>query len=172
MSLDDRSRREGLQRRASSPGRASIGPVRRIVTGFDAMGRATIESDGVPTQVYTIARNGPTIYEICHPSPLRGASSNRIRVLDFLPEGPDRTSSEQVSVRTQLAWMGLAEYCIVLVGEMTLILDEMQTVVRAGDIVVQRDTPHAWVNRSGRLARVICVLADAGLDPQCGGQPG
>jgi len=167
--------------------------VRRIVTGFDAAGRATIQSDGVPTLVYTLPGNGPTVYEIWNtrqmPTALRNGS--RICVLDFLPEGRDRVSSDQASVRTHLSCMSIAretasggqpgqalpfagesiDYCIVLLGEMTLIREDAETVVRAGDIVVQRDTRHAWVNRSGRLCRVAFILVDGAVDEELAGQP-
>jgi uncharacterized cupin superfamily protein len=52
------------------------------------------------------------------------------------------------------------DYGIMLQGELTLILDEGETVVRAGDIVVQRGTNHGWANRSGRPCRIAFVLID------------
>jgi hypothetical protein len=33
--------------------------------------------------------------------------------------------------------------------------------MRAGDVLVQRGTDHAWANRSGRTCRVLFVLVDA-----------
>jgi hypothetical protein len=53
------------------------------------------------------------------------------------------------------------DYAIVLHGEIVAILDEAETVLRAGDILVQRGTNHAWVNRSGEMTRVAFVLIDA-----------
>ncbi|MDQ2641348.1 MAG: cupin domain-containing protein, partial [Pseudomonadota bacterium] len=52
------------------------------------------------------------------------------------------------------------DYGIVLEGEVTLIMDVGETVVRAGDIVVQRGTNHGWANRSGRHCRIAFVLID------------
>ena len=146
------------------PTRRGFGPVRRIVTGVDAAGQAKIQSDGVPAQVYTLPGNGPTVYEIW----------NRIRILDFLPEGRDRASSDQASLRKNPVPIAAhcVDYCIVLLGEMTLIREETETVVRAGDVVVQRDTQHAWVNRSGRLSRVAFILVEAALDDNLPVQPG
>ena len=46
------------------------------------------------------------------------------------------------------------DYGIVLSGEMTLILDDSETVLRPGDTVVQRATNHAWSNRGD----VPCVM--------------
>lgn len=52
------------------------------------------------------------------------------------------------------------DYAIVLHGEIVAILDEGETVLRAGDILVQRGTNHAWANRSQAIARVAFVLVD------------
>lgn len=53
------------------------------------------------------------------------------------------------------------DYAIMLEGELTAILDEGETVIRAGDVLVQRGTNHAWANRSGQPARIAFVLVDA-----------
>jgi len=53
------------------------------------------------------------------------------------------------------------DYAIVLEGEIVAILDTGETVMRAGDVLVQRGTNHAWANRSGRPAKVAFVLIDA-----------
>ena len=52
-----------------------------------------------------------------------------------------------------------------LEGELVLILDESETVVRAGDVVVQRGTSHAWANRSASNARIAFVLIDGSFEP-------
>jgi hypothetical protein len=52
------------------------------------------------------------------------------------------------------------DYGIVLQGEITLILDHGETILRAGDIVVQRGTNHAWSNRSGAVCRMAFILVD------------
>jgi uncharacterized cupin superfamily protein len=36
------------------------------------------------------------------------------------------------------------DYIMIVSGEVDLILDEGRTTVRAGDLVVQRNTNHAW----------------------------
>lgn len=52
------------------------------------------------------------------------------------------------------------DYAIVLQGEIVAILDEGETLLRAGDILVQRGTQHAWANRSQTMARVAFILID------------
>lgn len=54
------------------------------------------------------------------------------------------------------------DYGIVLTGEIWLELDDgMEKLVRAGDIVVQNGTRHAWRNRSATPVRVAFVLVGA-----------
>ena len=51
------------------------------------------------------------------------------------------------------------DYAIVTDGELTLETDDgALTQVRAGDIVVQNGTRHAWRNRSSKAATVVIVL--------------
>jgi uncharacterized cupin superfamily protein len=52
------------------------------------------------------------------------------------------------------------DYGIVLDGEVVLVLEDSETVLRAGDVVVQRGTSHRWENRSATPARVAFILID------------
>jgi mannose-6-phosphate isomerase-like protein (cupin superfamily) len=102
----------------------------------------------------------------------------RIRVLDIPPDDGAVAALPREAVKALFEAIGaghaLAEdpphplmhrtetvdYGIVLEGELVLILDDSETVVRAGDIIVQRGTSHAWANRSGEAARIAFVLID------------
>lgn len=53
------------------------------------------------------------------------------------------------------------DYAIVLQGELIAILDEGETLMRAGDVLIQRGTNHAWANRSNSIARIAFILIDA-----------
>lgn len=52
------------------------------------------------------------------------------------------------------------DYAILLQGEIHAVLDEDETLMRAGDILIQRGTNHAWSNRSDQIARIVFVLID------------
>jgi uncharacterized cupin superfamily protein len=52
----------------------------------------------------------------------------------------------------------------VLEGEIVLVLDEGETTVRAGDIVIQRGTNHGWANGSGRNCRIAFIRIDGRFD--------
>ena len=53
------------------------------------------------------------------------------------------------------------DYAILLEGELTAIMDQGETIMRAGDILIQRGTNHAWANRSGKPCRIAFILIDA-----------
>lgn len=114
-------------------------------------------------------------------------NGTRIRILDLLPEGPDFATIDAAAARAHFDDIGAADasthgtegarhpfmhrtesidYGIVLQGEITLIVDEGETIVRAGDIVIQRGTNHAWANRSGRLCRIAFILIDGKFDEE------
>lgn len=53
------------------------------------------------------------------------------------------------------------DYIIIILGEIYLIVDEEETLLKAGDIVIQRGTNHAWSNRSDSPCIQLAVLLDA-----------
>lgn len=57
------------------------------------------------------------------------------------------------------------DYGIVIEGEMTLVLDDSEVLLKAGSVVVQRGTNHAWANRSGLPCRMLFVLVDGAYEP-------
>lgn len=102
----------------------------------------------------------------------------RIRVLDIPPEGDWLANMTPEQIEAHFAEVGAGDatragsrhalmhrtetvdYGIVLEGEITLVMDVGEMIVRAGDIVIQRGTNHGWANRSGRNCRVAFVLID------------
>jgi quercetin dioxygenase-like cupin family protein len=140
---------------------------RRVVTGHDENGVSVFLSDGAPPIVRT-APDGALFYEIwgtagapapisaAEPDPTGGALTvppaprgTKIRINEFPPGVVSPTH------RTQSV-----DYGIVLEGEVVLVLDAEETVLRAGDVVVQRGTDHRWENRGERVARVAFILVD------------
>ena len=52
------------------------------------------------------------------------------------------------------------DYGVVIEGEITLILDDSEVLLKPGSVVIQRGTNHAWANRSGKPCRMLFVLVD------------
>ena len=53
------------------------------------------------------------------------------------------------------------DYAVVLDGEIDMLLDDDDVHLRAGDVIVQQGTNHAWVNRGDRPCKIAFVLIDA-----------
>ena len=53
------------------------------------------------------------------------------------------------------------DYIIIISGEIYLIVEEEETLLQAGDIVIQRGTNHAWSNRSDSPCIQLAILLDA-----------
>jgi mannose-6-phosphate isomerase-like protein (cupin superfamily) len=112
-------------------------------------------------------------------------NGTRIRVLDIPPDDASLATKTAEEARAHFAEIGAAEaashtgagsrhahmhrtqtidYGIVLEGELVLIMDEGETTVKAGDIVIQRGTNHGWANRSDRNCRIAFILIDGEYD--------
>jgi mannose-6-phosphate isomerase-like protein (cupin superfamily) len=53
------------------------------------------------------------------------------------------------------------DYIVVLEGEIDLLLDDRDVHLKAGDVVVQQGTNHAWINRGSATCRLAMVFVDA-----------
>src|SRR5688572_10732089 len=53
------------------------------------------------------------------------------------------------------------DFCLVLGGAITLVLDTEEVELEAGDTVVQRGTRHAWSNRAGNPCTIAFSSHDA-----------
>ena len=53
------------------------------------------------------------------------------------------------------------DYAIVLSGEIYALMDEGEVLLKAGDVLIQRGTNHAWSNRTEAPCCIAFVLIDA-----------
>ena len=99
------------------------------------------------------------------------------RVVEFEPEDPEVMKT--LDGKTAFADMGAAaaivedarhpfmhrtnsvDYAVILSGEITMLLDDDDVHLQAGDVVVQRGTNHAWANRGTEPCRIAFILVDA-----------
>jgi quercetin dioxygenase-like cupin family protein len=79
------------------------------------------------------------------------AKGSRFAVIDFPP------GNKAHMHRTETI-----DYVIVIEGEIEMDMDKSTVKLKAGDVMVQRGTNHAWANRGDKRARVAFVLIDAG----------
>ena len=53
------------------------------------------------------------------------------------------------------------DYAIIMSGEIDMKLDDSIVHLKAGDVVVQQATNHAWINRGTQPCRIVFVLIDS-----------
>lgn len=52
------------------------------------------------------------------------------------------------------------DYAIVLSGEIYAVMEENEALLKAGDVLIQCATMHAWSNRGSETCRILFVLVD------------
>lgn len=145
--------------------------IRRIVTGHDSDGRATVLIDAPATNVKS-SRPGQfsTLLWCTEGSPAAmplgtDAEDMGARVLGtYPPEGGTRFMIAEYPPgntprrhRTETI-----DYIVVLSGRMEMELDGGETVAMGpGDVMIQRGTYHAWRNPGPEVCRMAFVLVDA-----------
>ena len=166
-------------------------PVRRVVTGHRA-GKGIVLFDGPAPNARLRQASGivSTLLWVTDETPanIRGqtdrsareigvpppASGTIFRVVDFPPEQGER-SREAVLREMGVAPGGAArhhgmhrtrsvDYAVVVEGEIDMLLEDSEVHLRAGDVLVQQGTDHAWVNRGTAPCRIAFILIDA-VDP-------
>ena len=56
------------------------------------------------------------------------------------------------------------DYIILLKGDVTLLVDNDEVDLHPHDVVIQRGTNHAWVNKGTEPALLIAVLIDSTIE--------
>ena len=140
---------------------------RRVVTGHDERGVSVFASDG-PVPVVRTAPDGAMFYEIwgtdAMPAPIGAHAPDPTTAALSVPPEPNgtkiRINEFPPGVVSPVHRTQSVDYGIVLSGEVVLVLDDSETVLQAGDVVVQRGTNHRWENRSAHTARMAFILVD------------
>jgi quercetin dioxygenase-like cupin family protein len=145
--------------------------IRRVVTGHDESGKSIIVADGPAPQFH----DRPAFAEIWNtqasPTAITAMEEREPNQRSLQLGPPPRGSIMRVVEMAPGARSGMhrtrtVDYGIVLVGEVYLVLEDSETRLQPGDIVVQRGTNHAWDNRSDAPARVVFILLDAEFSPE------
>ena len=153
--------------------------VRRVVTGVDSAGRSRLISDGVPGRSIDLANYPGVLVEQVWGTDRpqldqRGLEDGSATGLyppaagtRFLrttyPPGFGTAASDAADAppvrRLLMHRSDTVDFGIVLEGELTLLLEDgSETVLRAGDVVVQNGVMHGWRNAGTATAVVVFVL--------------
>ena len=148
--------------------------VRRVITGHDATGRATVMVDEIAKHTF-VGRPGATGINVWttegFPANNDGADDAGLRkvgttvpngtifrILEFAPGlAPRNHRTDSI------------DYIIVLSGEIDMELDDTVVHLKAGDVMVQRGTIHNWVNR-GTEPCLLAVILIAAKSVEAGGK--
>jgi len=79
----------------------------------------------------------------------------------FAAMGADHAMDPSASRHPGMHKTDTVDFALVLSGEIWALMDEGETLMRAGDTLVQRGTNHAWSNRSDRPCLVAFILVSA-----------
>ena len=171
-------------------------PIRRVVTGKDATGKAIVMIDSAAANVRERKETGVantllwvtdampavvtqridaadrkigvhpppngTVFRVVEFSPekeVRADYKSRLRLMQEMglaPEGPSREHPRDPGMhRTRTL-----DYAVIMSGEIDMVLDDSEVHLKAGDVVIQQGTNHAWVNRGGEPCQVAFILID------------
>jgi quercetin dioxygenase-like cupin family protein len=145
-------------------------PIRRVVTGHDGKNVAKVLIEGPAANTKTPREGVASTLMWCTDAmpadiaigdnaedmggrilgtapPVNGS---RFIVMEFAP-----------GIASEMHRTETIDYIAVLSGEIEMDMDASTVTLRAGDIMVQRGTNHAWVNRGKEPARLAIVLLDA-----------
>ena len=99
------------------------------------------------------------------------------RIVQFDPENPEELA--KLDGKSAFAEMGAADnivenarhpfmhrtdsldYSVILSGEIYMMMDQKEYLLKAGDTVVQQGTNHAWSNRGTEPCLIAFILIDA-----------
>jgi quercetin dioxygenase-like cupin family protein len=141
--------------------------VRRVVTGHDENGKATVLVDEISDNVIS-RRSGQcstVIWATDQMPPDLDALNDISSTVNqtTVPGGSVfRISRLEPGVGPRMHRTESLDYAIVLSGELDMELDDGETVhLTAGDVVVQRGTVHNWINNGTEACIMAYVLIAA-----------
>jgi mannose-6-phosphate isomerase-like protein (cupin superfamily) len=161
---------------------------RRVVTGHDTDGKSMVIIDGppAPSGAFWFTETAPvdngTVGDAAQLvrklEPPLGGTIFRYAVIP--PEDPGIPAEERERTTARLFAQMDATHCrtdttrhpgmhktrtvdyvVLLSGEVTMLLDKGEVNLKPFDVVVQRGTSHAWVNKGKEPAILAAVLVDA-----------
>lgn len=162
-------------------------PVRRIVTGHDAQGRSIFYMDTPMADIFGgggmdgFRDQGSLgmveLWESGLPADNSGNKDLRragefalepskdklmFRIAEFPPE-PEGIAKPGKGADSHPGFhkTETVDFIIVLEGEVYSMMETGETLLKAGDVLIQRGTNHAWSNRSGKVCKIAAVMLNA-----------
>jgi mannose-6-phosphate isomerase-like protein (cupin superfamily) len=170
---------------------ATAADVRRVVTALDANDKAialfdsriTLEPGSTPSAKLWVTDSAPAGLSFtddsgAKPTALPPDFGTALLMVEFPPLDAaeeakmdpnfmmkvigERAPARGLPVRHPLMHRTrTVDYAVVLSGEIDMMLDDSVVHVRAGDVIVQQATNHAWINRGTQPCRILFALIDS-----------
>jgi mannose-6-phosphate isomerase-like protein (cupin superfamily) len=120
------------------------------------------ESSNIEEHVGVSPPNSGTVLRVIEipPQPKDKKERERQARATFSNMFPDADQSHGQNIDPGMHQTDTVDYAIILEGEMFAVMEESETLMRAGDVLIQRGTNHAWANRSDKPCRVAFILID------------
>ena len=140
-------------------------PIRRVVTGHDANGKAIVLIDDITPATSTRPGTQASVVWTTQGFPVNNDTSEDtsgnatgttlaggtvFRIVEF---GPGNTPRNH---RTDSI-----DYAVVMSGEIDMEMDGAMIHIKAGDVLVQRGTVHNWINSGTEPCIIAFSLIDA-----------
>jgi mannose-6-phosphate isomerase-like protein (cupin superfamily) len=166
----------------------TVDPSDKAVVLFDGDNPHTIKRPDRPTTSHLLWVAGETPADISGATDRAALAMGKIgisppdggsvfRIVDFPPVGPEVDKLDPSHLHHQIggqaAKRGLPprhpymhrtrtiDYAIVMHGEIDMLLDDSEIHLKAGDVLIQQGTNHAWVNRGKETCRIAFILIDS-----------
>jgi quercetin dioxygenase-like cupin family protein len=145
-------------------------PIRRVITGHDGKNVAKVILEGPAANTKTPREGVASTLMWCSDAmPADISIGDKVEDMGarILGTAPPENGSRFIvmefapGVESEMHRTETIDYIVMLDGEIDMDMDDSTVKLRAGDIMVQRGTNHAWVNRSKAQARMAIVLLDA-----------
>jgi len=145
-------------------------PIRRVITGHEGKNVAKVILEGPAANTKTPREGVASTLMWCSDAmPADISIGEKVEDMGarILGTAPPENGSRFIvmefapGVESEMHRTETIDYIVMLDGEIDMDMDDSTVKLRAGDIMVQRGTNHAWVNRSKAQARMAIVLLDA-----------
>ncbi len=159
---------------------------KRVVTGHNEDGKSIVAYTGPASFQMWVTDRSPADNKDKNDAAERKvrleppSNGSKLAYFQVLPEDPSR-SAEEIEKETAAGFAAIdathcrpdttrdprmhktktVDYIILLEGEVTLLLEEEEVDLKPFDVVIQRGTNHAWINKGSTTALLAAILIDA-----------
>jgi len=159
---------------------------KRVVTGHNEDGKSIVAYTGPTSFQMWVTDRSPADNKDKNDAAKRNlrleppANGSKFAFFQVTPEDPSK-SVEEIEKETAAGFASIdavhcrpdttrdprmhktktVDYIILLEGEVTLLLDEEEVDLKPFDVVIQRGTNHAWINKGTKTALLAAILIDA-----------